>query len=69
MRSAKVIKQQMQLAGELSKDIAAGRGRTGRVASLATHGIVLGALYTLAWVLRATDESPVEYARKKLEAE
>ena len=67
MRSTKTIRREMQRANDLSKEIAAGHGPI--LVNLATHGIVLGALYTLAWVLRATDESPVDYARKKLEAE
>lgn len=55
----------MNRASELSKEISS--ARQGRVQSVATHGIVLGALYALAWVLRVTDESPVECARKKLD--
>ena len=66
MRKQTTIRHQMKLAGELSKEIAAAR-HGDRVANLSTHGIVLGSLYTLAWVLGLTEETPVEYARKKLE--
>jgi hypothetical protein len=66
MRSSKVISAEMKRADELSKEIA--KTRHG-IVSLSVHGMVLGTLYTLAWVLGATDEAPVDYARRKLDGD
>lgn len=64
-KAGKAILAEFHRASKLSEEMinSGGACRTG----LATHGLLLGIMYTLVWVLGERKESPTDYARRRLE--